>query len=182
MTCRSCIWAYTRGWCISFNPEVSGHWGGEPGQGAVAAFDNSDPRVMSISILSSAGKAVSIRHLDGTADDSFDLFVNDVHGAWIKVGHCTDKAPGSQNDTEAWLTTQSGLTRDINGKRVNLAEGRTIEIQIMPTALGWWGFDTWGQLAIDEVDLLGQGWWQPLNWQWGSKCCWLVCSLIDKFH
>jgi hypothetical protein len=146
------------GRCTSFNPEAPGGWGGEFGQGAVTAFpgDLDSAGYVSLYTFFGAGKAVRIRHLDGIADDSFDLFVKDVRGAWIKVGHYTDKG-----STEQWMTTEFDLTRDINGKRVNLAEGRTIEIKIMPTAPAWSGFGTWGQLAIDKVELLGQGRWQP---------------------
>jgi hypothetical protein len=147
------------GCCSSFNIEMPGSWGAEYGFGAVTAFpgDAYKEGYVTLDPCTGAGKVVRIRHLDGIADDSFDLSVKNVRGAWTKVGHYTDKAPGSTSDTETWIITSFDLTWDVSGKRVNLAEGRTIEIMIDPTALGWWGYGTYGQLAIDYVELLGQG-------------------------
>jgi hypothetical protein len=32
-------------------------------------------------------------------------------------------------------------------------QGSTVDIKIVPTNLGWSGFNTWGQLAVDYVKL-----------------------------
>ena len=141
--------------CISFNPEQSGGWGGEYGGGAVTAFmgDNDPAGYVILNVNKPKPVAVNIHHLDGLTDDSFDLYVLDAHANWIKLGHYAD-----QGSTETWVETQFILRWDINYDRVQLA-GPNILIKIDPTGLVplWWGFDTWGQLAIDKVELLGIG-------------------------
>jgi hypothetical protein len=74
-------------------------------------------------------QSVTIRHLDGQGDDSFDVHMDG--NLW---GHYT-AAPGG----EVWvLTNYSG------------APGTTL--RITSTAPSWSGFLTWGQLAIDRVE------------------------------
>jgi len=78
-----------------------------------------------------AVSSVTIRHLIGIADDSFNL---NVYGAGQLWGTVTD-VPGG---TETWVeTTFSGTP------------GTTITL----TATGpkWSGFDTYGQVAIDRI-------------------------------
>ena len=69
-----------------------------------------------------------IRHLDGIADDSFDVFVDGVKwGSYADVG-----------STETWkITTFSG------------APGSTLKI--VATAPAWGSHGTYGQLGIDRV-------------------------------
>lgn len=76
-----------------------------------------------------AVESVTIRHLDGGGDDSFDVHVDGNFWA-----HYT-ASPGA----EVWvLTTYSGTP------------GTTL--RITSTAPPWPGFLTWGQLAIDRVE------------------------------
>lgn len=137
------------GSCRSFNPERLGNWGGENGGGAVTAHPNDpdDAGYVSLDTPKGAAKAISIRHLDGLADDSFDVLVEDVHGAWITVGHYTDV-----HATETWVKSTFALP-----DTMDLARGRAIEVKIALTGAKWSGFATWGQLAIDKVELLGRG-------------------------
>lgn len=144
------------GTCSSFNPQQPGSWAGEYGGGAVTAFPGDpDPAgYVSFAPKHRDGKTVRIRHLDGLADDSFDLCVKDASGAWIKVGHYEDFGGTSDGSDEQWVTSTFSLKRDISGKRVVFEPSGIVDIKIEPTALGWSGFGTWGQLAIDRVELM----------------------------
>lgn len=138
--------------CISFYPEQPGDWGGEYLTGAVTDFPGDiDPAGY---VILNANKfkplSVNIRHLDGIADDSFDLFVLNVGGKWKKIGHYSD-----QGTTETWIITPFSLLLDVNSKPVRL-DGPNILIKIVPTGDLWSGFETWGQLAISKVELVGQ--------------------------
>lgn len=139
------------GSCSSFKPEQAGGWGGEYGEGAVTAYpgDNDDAGYVTLDTPKGAAKAIRIRHLDGLADDSFDVSVKDVHGNYVFVGSYAD-----QSATEKWEVTTFVLP---NGETLQLDRGGTIEVKIKLTGAHWSGFDTWGQLAIDKVDLLGRG-------------------------
>jgi hypothetical protein len=139
------------GRCISFYPETSapGGWGNEDGGGAVTAFpgDNDPAGYVILYADKSKPKTVSIRHLDGQTNDSFDVSVLDATGTWVSLG----SYPDNGETTETWITTEFSLAS------VNLA-GPNILIKILPTGITtppWAGFATYGQLAIDKVQLLG---------------------------
>ena len=69
-----------------------------------------------------------IRHLDGIADDSFEIYVDNVlWGSYADVG-----------STETWKTTL------FTGTPGNV-------LTIVSTAQQWSGFGTYGQLGIDRV-------------------------------
>jgi hypothetical protein len=138
--------------CISFYPEQPGDWGGEYPTGAVTAFlgDNDPAGYVILNANNFKPLSVNIRHLDGIADDSFDLFVLDGGGKWKEIGHYSD-----QGSTETWLVTTFSLLLDMNDKPIRLV-GPNILIKFMPTGGRWSGFDTWGQLAISRVELVGQ--------------------------
>lgn len=74
--------------------------------------------------------SVDIRHLDGIAKDSFDVYVDDAF--W---GHYSDNGCSS---SETWLTTtfsgQSGTT-----------------LKIVATDPAWSGFCRYGQLGVDRI-------------------------------
>lgn len=138
--------------CISFNPEQPGNWGGEYLTGAVTAFlgDNDPAGYVILNANKFKPQSVNIRHLDGIADDSFDLFVLDALGTWVNIGHYTDNGIGD----ETWLVTPFSLLLDVNSNPVELS-GSNILIKIVPTGVLWDYFDTYGQLAISKVELLG---------------------------
>jgi len=138
--------------CISFYPEQPGDWGDEYPKGAVTAFPGDND--LAGYVILNANKfdplSVNIRHLDGIADDSFDLFVLRIDGNWVNIGHYSD-----QGTTETWLVTPFSLLLDMSNNPVKLA-GPNILIKIVPTGKVWSGFETWGQLAISKVELLGR--------------------------
>jgi hypothetical protein len=73
-----------------------------------------------------------IRHLDGIADDSFDVYVGDGT-TWNLWGSYTDV--GSD---EVWkITLFSGTPGN--------------QLKIVATGGSWWGLETYGQLGIDRV-------------------------------
>jgi hypothetical protein len=75
---------------------------------------------------------VTIRHLKGLADDSFDI---DVYAGDHHWGTLTETVSGQ----ELWdSTTFSGTAANT--------------LRITATGDAWGGFDTWGQLAIDRVE------------------------------
>ncbi|MBN2137260.1 MAG: hypothetical protein JW720_05605 [Sedimentisphaerales bacterium] len=77
-----------------------------------------------------AVESVTIRHLDGSGNDSFDVHVD---------GNLWGHYEGNQFPGEVWtLDTYSGTP------------GSTLKITV--TADPWSGFQTWGQLGIDRVE------------------------------
>ena len=80
---------------------------------------------------------ITIRHLDGLSNlDSFDVFANGN-----LVGHYTD----AQDSAEVWVTTEFPLP--------NLTGLINIEIKLKNNI--WSGCETWGQLAINWVEIKG---------------------------
>jgi hypothetical protein len=130
------------GSCTSFNPEVSGAWGGENGLGAVTAFGATDPAgYCMFTGLTEKARHISLRVLDGIADDSFDVYVHNPGGNWALVyGYTADSS-----------TAETWVTHHIYDFPAGKGQGDSVCMKIVPTNVGWWGFDTWGQLAVDYV-------------------------------
>jgi len=131
------------GQCTSFNPEVSGSWGGENGLGAVTAFpgDTDNAGYCTFTGLTAKARHISLRVLDGIADDSFDVYVLNPGGNWAWVyGYTADPS-----------TTETWVTHDIYSFPAAKGQGNTVEMMIVPRNVGWTGFTTWGQLAVDYV-------------------------------
>jgi len=76
--------------------------------------------------------------LDGRADDSFVVYV----GCRKVYSY-----EGDQNDEENWKTHEIDLSRRCH------FFSRYLPVIIKATGPAWSGFDTWGQLAVDEVTL-----------------------------
>ena len=96
-----------------------------------------------------AAKAIRIRHLDGLADDSFDVYVKDVHGTWVLIGSWAG-SPGTEN----WGTDEFVLPK---GKNLQLARGKPVEVKLEATGPKWGSFSTYGQVAFDWIELIGNG-------------------------
>ena len=132
---------------------------GNPGSGAVhncrCIWDVSDDDPVAYVTLSNCfGPKVSLmlnmRHLDGIADDSFDVEVKDNSDNWINVGHYADWQEGSEEPIgeETWIVTLFDISL------VTLDEGQPIEIRITATGGKWSGFNTFGQVAFDWIELV----------------------------
>lgn len=94
-----------------------------------------------------AVKSLVIRHLDGLADDSFAIYVQRPNGSWLHVGSYAD-----QYSSENWLET----TFDLSG--YGFGRGRKeIGLKLESTGEAWSGFETWGQLCIDWLEVYGSG-------------------------
>ena len=132
------------GYCSSFTGEVPGNWGGEPGDGAVTAFPGDDDDAGYCSFTWPEGKArrIELRVLDGLADDSFAVYVKNPAGKWVLTYSYSD-----QYATETWLV------HTIEGFPAGKGQGAHLDLMIVPTNVGWSGFNTYGQLAVDTVAL-----------------------------
>ncbi len=133
-----------------------GNWGdfSETGEDCRVIWDasNDDPSAtitLNRGVRPGAATAIRMMHLDGLADDSFDVEVKDVHGRWILIGSWAG-SPGP----EEWVVAEFALP---NGKTLQLDRGRAVEIRLKATGQKWDGFSTYGQVAFDWIELVGNG-------------------------
>jgi len=83
--------------------------------------------------------------LDGIADDSFNVYVKNPGGDWALV-YSYDCDPST---SEYWLD------HHIYSFPAGKGQGTTIDIKIEATGAAWSGFGTYGQLAVDLVEVWG---------------------------
>lgn len=135
-----------------------GYWGGigseSPPGSCRVIWDSSDDDPSAEMTLDrcqdrGAAKAIRMRHLDGLADDSFDVYVKDVHGSWVLIGGWVG-SPGTEN----WVIDEFVLP---NGKELQLDRGKPVEIKLEATGPKWASFGTYGQVAFDWIELIGNG-------------------------
>jgi hypothetical protein len=138
-------WHRLRGWG-PIEPETSGGgWGGiddcrvtwEPGT-PDRMWHRSASFILKVPYGYRATTLI-LQVLDGLADDSFVVFVN-----WRKVY----SYEGQQTGTEDWVIHTIPLNKCFCY--------RYVRVTIMAIGPAWSGFDTYGQLAVDEVTLLGK--------------------------
>jgi hypothetical protein len=130
-----------------------GNWGGILGTCRVI-WDSSDDNpsaTITLDRCESPGGAKLIRicHLDGLADDSFNVEVKDIYGNFVCIGSWAG-TPGTEN----WLTSEFSLPK---GKELQVERGEPIEVKLTATGPKWSGFDTYGQVAFDWIELAGSG-------------------------
>jgi hypothetical protein len=144
-TVTTTLLAGTIGSLSSFNPEQPGNWGDEYGGGAVTAFPGDGDNAGYISLEWNEGKArhIEMRVLDGIADDSFNVYVKNPGGNWALVYSYT----ADPSTTENWVV------HHIYSFPAGKGQGPCINMKIEPTNVGWSGFSTWGQLAVDYVEV-----------------------------
>jgi len=94
-----------------------------------------------------AAKAIRVRHLDGIADDSFDIYVIDNHDNEQLIGSWAG-SPGTEN----WQVHEFTIPNDID-----IGRGVPIVVKLVATGPSWSGFDTYGQVAFDWIELVGCG-------------------------
>ena len=140
------------GWGRSATDETGGNYGGIGLGGCRLVWDVAPDtgRDATIELSSDRGAAMnlSVQHLDGLADDSFDVDVLAADGTWTSVGHYTGLTTG----TEDWKTTDFDLSW------VEFGRGRDpLVFRFTATGDQWTGFPTWGQLCIDWIELYGNG-------------------------
>lgn len=95
-------------------------------------WDSSDDDPSASLTFSTPVNSVTIRHLTGLADDSFNV---NVYGGSVLWGSIDD----TTSSTEVWTTST------LDG-----AASKTITLTA--TGAKWSGFDTYGQVAIDRIE------------------------------
>ncbi|MEA2056710.1 MAG: TasA family protein [Patescibacteria group bacterium] len=83
-----------------------------------------------------AASKLALRHLDGSGDDSFEVFVNGVSAGTYAA---------DQTSSETWYTTEFDLPAGTTG---------ALTVEIIFTADAWSGCGTWGQLALNWAQLV----------------------------
>lgn len=144
-------YAGTLGWGRSVTDETGGSYGGIGDYGCrlvwdIAPPDGTNDAYFMLPTPQGSAQSLTIRHLDGIADDSFTVEVQAASGAWIDVG-----SYANYYTTETWVTTPFDLSPFSFGRGTNLT------FRITATGTQWSGFDTYGQLCIDKVELYGNG-------------------------
>lgn len=81
---------------------------------------------------------LSLRHLDGSQDDSFDVYAK-IGGVWTKFGHYDGTATG-----EHWLTSTFNLPVPLTGD---------VEFKLVATRPATQWCQTWGQVAFSLAKL-----------------------------
>lgn len=135
------------GWGNTVWPGSGGGWGGGD-DGTIrtvsalaandmykAAYTSADSATIVMNFgAASATKTLKIRHLDGTANDSFNVLVDGV-----SVGNYADST-----STETWKTDSFSVNA-YNGSH-------TVEIQL--TGAHWASYNTYGQLGISFIEIV----------------------------
>jgi len=130
-----------------------GNWGGFGASGEdcrVVWHAAGDPTPGYATLTLDTGGAGFARHiklrvLDGIADDSFNVYVKNPGGDWALVYSYTC----DPSTSEYWEE------HDIYSFPAGKGQGTTIEIKIEATGDAWSGFETYGQLAVDWVEVWG---------------------------
>ena len=120
-------------------------------------YDPSATLTLDRCIQPGPAEAIRLRHLDGLtyceyiSDASFDLYMKDVDGHYVKLFHYT----GQNTGTEDWVVTIVDITHDIDGNEVYFWRYDDIEIKLVATGYMWQGFGTdLGQVAFDWIELV----------------------------
>ena len=88
---------------------------------------------------------IKLRVLDGIADDSFNIYAQNPGGDWALVYHY-DSDPST---TEYWVT------HHIYSFPAGKGQGADVYIKIEATGAQWSGFNQYGQLAVDWIEVWG---------------------------
>jgi len=127
-----------------------GNWGGFGTSGEdcrVVWHAAGDPTPGYATLTLDTGGAGFARHivlrvLDGIADDSFNVYVKNPGGDWALVYSYTDS-----------YTSEEWIVHDIYSFPAGKGQFTAIEIKIEATGDAWGSFNTYGQLAVDWVEV-----------------------------
>jgi hypothetical protein len=156
---------YLSGWGPPEPKSHGGNWGGIESIGSesidkkcrVVYFENyseEDPDLASAVVTlyphSGSSRKIIMRVLDGIADDSFKVSVMGKHGNWVEIG-----SYNADNDAtnEFWMEHEF----EIPVKEIKAGRPLQVKIEATETSPKWWGFNTYGQLAVDWIELWGNG-------------------------
>ena len=130
-----------------------GNWGGfnATGEDCRVVSYSGDPTpgyatlTLDTTALGETGFArhIKLRVLDGIADDSFNVYVKNPGGDWALV---------YSYDCDI-STNEYWVEHDIYSFPAGKGQDTTIEIKIEATGDPWTGFNTYGQLAVDWVEV-----------------------------
>jgi hypothetical protein len=124
---------------------TGGNYGGIGGCGARMVWGaNTDPdvpgdewaSVMFFDCERNCLQAITVKHLDGLTDDSFDVFVN---------GDCIGSYAWSGDTTEYWVVSTFPVEYGVYHCPV--------EVKLVATGDAWGGLGRYGQLAIDWIQM-----------------------------
>lgn len=148
-TCQPETSGLATGWDTS--PTLGG-WGGvDESQFAVAwepGFNDTwVSRMASCTIPGATGKVakkIKIRALEGLANDDYCVFAS-IGAGDLLIG-CKDES----SVTEVWMVHEYDLPAGA------FAAGQDVTVKILVTGNAWPSFSTWGQLAVDYIEVWGE--------------------------
>jgi hypothetical protein len=102
-------------------------------------------------VYDGSARKLVIRHLDGFANDGFSVDVQGEQEQWIPLGVYVDT-----HNTETWVTSE--FLVDPATPHLGLGHSLTIRISLTDARHSTWSsWGIWGQLAIDWMELYGNG-------------------------
>jgi hypothetical protein len=132
---------------------TSGSWGGKPESQFAVAWEPgfmdvpaNDGRFAECTIPGVTGKTpkkITLNVLEGLANDDYCVFASVAAG---------DLLIGCVNETslsEVWVD------KDFTLPGGAFASGQDVTVKILVTGNAWASFSTWGQLAVDSIEILG---------------------------
>lgn len=116
--------------CLIVEPGMCNEWE----QGSLASFDISTPEMVNV---------MEVKYLNGQSGvDNFDLYLYDPTGRQYFVGTVV----ADDGSAEEWMTTQVALP-------VTIPAYQTWKLEFEAEGPAWEHCDTYGQVAIDYIDL-----------------------------
>jgi hypothetical protein len=140
--------AYLLGWSKPQPKTSGGTWGGvtDPKYWRTVSCTNCKEGDSAYAFVFAGENPQTIRveHLDGLANDSFDIYVLDLF-KWVKIGNYKDQFTDGK---EHIVTTDFNMTNKIHMFGF-------VEVKITLTGKHWSDYNKYGQLAIHKIDVLG---------------------------
>ncbi|MCU0859437.1 MAG: hypothetical protein MUE55_02480 [Thermoplasmata archaeon] len=105
---------------------------------------------------------LNMRVLDGQADDSFEVYLYDPqYDSWARVYEYTaDTLTDPDGASEQWIVHTVyfvDLDTGLCATHGCCWYGDGVIVKIVATGDAWGGFETYGQLGVDWIDLIGSG-------------------------
>ena len=110
-----------------------------------------------------AAMALQLRHLDGLADDSFEVYVAHANGSRVYVGHYGD-----------YYSTEERVVSFFDLSAIGFGRGRDFRVKLKATGNAWSGWAGWGQVCFGWIKVYGNG--APRQVQ---HRCWLASRLPE---
>lgn len=134
---------------------TSGSWGGknesdfavvwEPGTPDVPANAGRFAECTIAGVTTRTPKKVRMLVLEGLANDDYCVFASVAAGDLL-IGCVNETNVGA----EAWVNKEFTLPAGA------FASGQDVTVKILVTANAWPSFSTWGQLGVDQIEILAE--------------------------